>query len=303
MPQIILLDSCFKVSPVQAFQLSTLSVPTNLLNDSNESLSQTNTNGNDISLTVDAAQANNSNQLSSTFPYPHNVSNPHTHLIPFLVSGTLVSSSPKIHQSSPNIQNTMPHNHHPMITKGKVGIFKPKLYTVVLVHKEPDTVQEAINDENWFQAMKSEYDTLMTNGTWSLVPKSDKQKIIGNKWVYRVKYNTDGSIAKYKVRLVATGFQQIEGMNYFKTYGPVVKPATVRVVLSLVVMNVWQIKQVDMNNASLNGNLTEELYRNQPEGFVDQQRLDFVCKLDKALYGLKQAPGAWFDKFKGCFIQ
>lgn len=58
-----------------------------------------------------------------------------------------------------------------------------------------------------------------------------------------------------------------------------------------------------MNNASLNGNLTEELYRNQPEGFVDQQRLDFVCKLDKALYGLKQAPGAWFDKFKGCFIQ
>lgn len=171
----------------------------------------------------------------------------------------------------------MPHNHHPMITKGKVGIFKPKLYTVVLVHKEPDTVQEAINDEKWFQA----------NGTWSLVPKADKQKIIGNKWVYRVKYNTDGSIAKYKVRLVATGFQQIEGMNYFETYGPVVKPATVRVVLSLVVMNVWQIKQVDMNNASLNGNLIEELYRNQPEGFVDQQRLDFVCKLDKALYGLR----------------
>lgn len=92
-------------------------------------------------------------------------------------------------------------------------------------------------------------------------------------------------------------------MNYFETYSPIVKPATVRVVLSLVVMNVWQIKQVDVNNASLNGNLTEELYRNQPEGFVDQQRLDFVCKLEKALYGLKQAPRAWFDKFKGCFIQ
>ncbi|KAH9706031.1 retrovirus-related pol polyprotein from transposon RE2 [Citrus sinensis] len=115
----------------------------------------------------------------------------------------------------------------------------------------------------------------------------------------KIKINTDGSVEKYKARLVAKGFQQIEGVNYFETFSPVVKSATVRVILSLAVMNQWQIRQVDVNNALLNGDLTEEVYMRQSEGFVDPQRLDFVCKLHKALYGLKQAHRAWFDKLKG----
>ncbi|KAH9651968.1 retrovirus-related pol polyprotein from transposon RE1 [Citrus sinensis] len=126
------------------------------------------------------------------------------------------------------------------------------MYTAVLVHKEPDSVGEALQDTNWFTAMKNEYDALIENRTWSLVPRIENQKVVGNKWVYRIKYNTDGSVAKYKARLVAKGFQQIEGVNYFDTFSPVVKPATVRVVLSLAVMNQWIVRQVDVNNAFLN---------------------------------------------------
>ncbi|KAH9752991.1 retrovirus-related pol polyprotein from transposon RE1 [Citrus sinensis] len=190
-----------------------------------------------------------------------------------------------------------------MITRGKAGIFKPKLCTAVLLYKEPKTIQEALNNERWFQAMKAEYNALISNGTWTLVPRTENHKLIGNKWVFRIKTNTDGSVEKYKARLVAKGFQQIEGVNYFETFSPVVKSATVRVILSLAVMNQWQIRQVDVNNAFLNGDLTEEVYMRQPEGFVDPQRPDSVCKLHKALYGLKQAPRGWFDKLKSSLIQ
>ncbi|KAH9769131.1 retrovirus-related pol polyprotein from transposon RE1 [Citrus sinensis] len=155
---------------------------------------------------------------------------------------------------------------HKMITRSKSGIFKPKLYTSTLINKEPDTIQEALNDKNW------------------------------------VKQNSDGSIAKYKARLVAKGFQQTEGIDYFETFSPVIKASTVRVILSLAAMQNWMIRQVDVNNAFLNGDLTEDVYIGQPEGFVDEKKSGYVCKLKKALYSLKQAPRAWFDKLKGCLV-
>ena len=150
--------------------------------------------------------------------------------------------------------------------------------------------------------MKANYDALMSNGTWTLVARIEHHRLVGNKWVFRVKSNIDGSVAKYKARLVAKGFQQIERVNYFETFSPVVKVATVRVVLSLVVMNQWQIRQVDVNNVFLNGDLIEEVYMSQPEGFIDSKRLDFVCKLHKALDDLKQAPQAWFDKLRNSLM-
>ena len=189
-----------------------------------------------------------------------------------------------------------------MITRGKPGIFKPKVYIAALIHKEPDTVPEALNDSKWLQAMKEEYDALIKNYTWTLVQRQANQQIIENKWIYRIKYNTDGSVAKYKARLVAKGFQQVAGVNYFETFSPVIKPATVRVVLSLVVMNQWKVRQVDVNNAFLNGELTEEVFMCQPEGFFDNQKPSYVCKLHKSLYGLKQALRAWYDKLKNCML-
>ena len=190
-----------------------------------------------------------------------------------------------------------------MTIRGKAGIFKPKMYTGMLVHKEPDSVDEALQDTNWFTVMKNEYDALIENRTWSFVPRTENQKIVGNKWMYRIKYNTDGSVAKYMARLVAKRFQQIEGVNYFITFSPVVKPATIRVVLSLAVMNQWIVRQVDVNNSFLNGELSEEVFMQQPEGFVDRSKPNCVRRLHKALYGLKQAPRAWFEKLKGCLLQ
>ncbi|KAH9717593.1 retrovirus-related pol polyprotein from transposon RE2 [Citrus sinensis] len=271
-----------------------------LSNNSNESLSQAYTSGDNLSSAVDSTQVHVLDQQPSN---TNNVSDQQ----PILPAPTILPSIPDTtNNQSPDeiIQNqhilTSPSlNHHPMVTRGKACIFKPKLYTAVLLHKEPETVQEALNNERWFQAMKVEYNALISNGTWTLVPRTENHKLVGNKWVFRIKTNTDESVEKYKARLVAKGFQQIEGVNYFKTFSPVVKSATVKVILSLAVMNQWQIRQVDVNNAFLNGDLTEEVYMRQLEGFVDPQRPDFVCKLYKALYGLKQAPRAWFDKLKG----
>ncbi|KAH9782291.1 retrovirus-related pol polyprotein from transposon RE1 [Citrus sinensis] len=124
-------------------------------------------------------------------------------------------------------------------------------------------------------------------------------KLVGCKWVFRTKYNTDGSVSKYKARLVAKGFHQTPGVDYSETYSPVVKSSTVRVILSLAVMQGWNVRQIDINNAFLNGDLTENVYMQQPEGFVSEG--GYICKLNKALYGLKQAPRAWHD-IKGIIL-
>ena len=117
------------------------------------------------------------------------------------------------------------------------------------------------------------------------------------KWVYKIKRGSDGSIARYKARLVAKGFLQQYGLDYGETFSPVVKPATVRIVLALVVQNRWSLKQLDVSNAFLHGVLQEEVFMSQPQGYVDPDHLNYVCKLHKAIYGLKQAPRAWFGSF------
>ncbi|XP_024035487.1 uncharacterized mitochondrial protein AtMg00820-like [Citrus sinensis] len=110
-----------------------------------------------------------------------------------------------------------------MVTRSKSGIFKPKVYITTLTNKESSTVQEALSDQNWHQAMRDEYEALLRNETWSLVPFSEAYKVVDSKWVFRIKQNTYGSVAKYKARLVANGFRQTEGIDYFETFSPVVK--------------------------------------------------------------------------------
>ncbi|KAH9704480.1 retrovirus-related pol polyprotein from transposon RE1 [Citrus sinensis] len=185
-----------------------------------------------------------------------------------------------------------------MITGAKAGIFKLKAFIANHNSLEPSTTYEALSDPKWKAAMQAEYDALMKNNTWSLVPISSSYKPVGCKWIFRTKYNTDGSISKYKARLVAKGFHQTASINYSETFSLVIKSSTVRVILSLAVMKEWKVRQIDVNNAFLNGELSEDVYMTQPEGF--ESKKGYICKLNKALYGLKQAPKAWYEKFKGC---
>ncbi|CAM8989726.1 unnamed protein product [Rhodiola kirilowii] len=150
--------------------------------------------------------------------------------------------------------------------------------------------------------MQLEFDALMKNGTWDLIPRPSGANVVGCKWVYRIKRKSDGSIDRYKARLVAKGFNQEAGVDYFDTFSPVVKPTTIRVVLSLAVTNGWSLRQVDVNNAFLNGDLAETVFMEQPQGFVATDKPTHVCRLRKALYGLKQAPRAWFQKLTGSLI-
>lgn len=135
--------------------------------------------------------------------------------------------------------------------------------------------------------MKEKYAALVKNGTWPLIPSTTDQRIIGNKWVYGDKYNIDRSLVKYKGRSVAKGFQQIMGVNCFEIFCLVIKSIIIRVILSLAVMNQWKIRQIDMNNAFFNKDLTEEVFMDQPKGFFDTEKPYYVCKLHKSLYCLK----------------
>lgn len=149
--------------------------------------------------------------------------------------------------------------------------------------------------------MQDEFDALIKNNTWTLVPTTVDMNIVGNKWVFRTKFHSYGSLQKYKTRLVAKGFQQTPSLD-FETFSHVIKPFTIRIIFTLSISHGWDIQQIDVNNAFLNGTLSEVVYMRQPEGFESSQYLAHVCKLNKALYGLKQAPRAWFDKLKQALL-
>ncbi|KAG8490330.1 hypothetical protein CXB51_015871 [Gossypium anomalum] len=197
-------------------------------------------------------------------------------------------------------RSSSPANCHPMQTRSNSGIFKPRVFSSVLDEKEPSTIDEAFQSAAWTTAAKAEYGVLISNHTWDLVPLPAGRRAVGCKWIFKVKRNADGSVARYKGRLVVKGYLQEAGVDFYETFSPVVKPTTVRVMLALAVSRGWSLRQVDVNNAFLNGDLHEDIYMTQPPGFEQHNGggEPLVCRLRKALYGLKQAPRAWFHKLK-----
>jgi hypothetical protein len=151
----------------------------------------------------------------------------------------------------------------------------------------------------WKEAVRSEMDSIMSNGTWEVVERAYGRKPVGCKWVLKKKLRTDGTIDKYKARLVAKGYTQKEGEDFLDTYSPVARLTTIRVLLSLAASHGLLVHQMDVKTTFLNGDLEEEIYMDHPEGFVVNGQQGMVCKLVKSLYGLKQAPKQWHDKFDG----
>nr|GEU39765.1 hypothetical protein [Tanacetum cinerariifolium] len=151
--------------------------------------------------------------------------------------------------------------------------------------------------------MCDEYKALIDNETWVLVPRPPNVKIVRSMWLYKHKYNVDGSLSRYKARLAANGHSQQQGIDCDETFSLVVKPATIRTVLSLAVSRQWPIYQLDVKNAFLHGHLTKTVYMHQPPGFTDSAHSDYVCLLQKSVYGLKQAPELGFNDFPAILFE
>ena len=159
---------------------------------------------------------------------------------------------------------------------------------------EPRDIKEARKRpdwERWKEAMEEEMRRLKANDTWEVINKPKAANVVGSKWVYRIKKNAAGQIDKYRARLVAQGFSQVPGVDYFDTFAPVAKTTSIRVVLTLAAHYGWPVHQMDVKSAYLNGVLDEKevIYLRQPPGFVIAGSEHLVLKLNKALYGLKQS--------------
>uniref|UniRef100_A0A6N2LKM2 CCHC-type domain-containing protein n=1 Tax=Salix viminalis TaxID=40686 RepID=A0A6N2LKM2_SALVM len=196
--------------------------------------------------------------------------------------------------SSPMSSST-PHSLAHVITYHHLSPTHTVFVANLSTQKEPTSFSQAVQIPEWQAAMRAEVNALQSNGTLSLVDLPPHKQPIGYKWVYKIKLNPDGSIERYKARLVANGFSQIEGVDYRETFAPVAKLTIVRVLLSLTSIKGWHLHQLNVNNAFLNGDLHEEVYMKLPPGFGGKGETR-VCKLHKSLYGLKQASRQWFIK-------
>ena len=248
--------------------------------------------------------ASHENELQPTTQHESQTSNPTSHRTNSIATNTNPTSTTNVPTNQAQNLPIEPQNTHDMRTRSKNNITKPikKLSLVVAGRKssptEPTTITQAMKDENWRKACSSEFDALTVNQTWDLVPPQSSKNIVGCRWVFTTKFLSNGVIERYKARLVAKGFHQQYGIDYAETFSPVIKSTTIRVVLEVAVTKSWPIKQLDVNNAFLQGELTEEVYMSQPPGFVDKDQPSYVCRLKKPIYGLKQAPRAWYMSLK-----
>ncbi|KAI0501901.1 hypothetical protein KFK09_016846 [Dendrobium nobile] len=202
--------------------------------------------------------------------------------------------SPTTSGSPPSSSSPMPAPiKHSMTTRSQTGSLKP-ICRLNLLHQVeqsaqqhvPTTYSEASKHVEWRQAMAEEFAALQQQGTWTLVPPLQNASILGCKWTFRKKFNSDGSVARYKARLVAQGNRQEHGLDYDETFSPVAKLPTIRVLFTVALYHGWTVQQLDVNNAFLHGTLTETIFMWQPKGFEDNMNPGHVCHLKKAIYGL-----------------
>ena len=174
-----------------------------------------------------------------------------------------------------------------------------ELYISANSSNEPRTYREAMDAPDaaqWDHAMAEEFKSLEQHGTWERVPRPENRRVVSSKWVYRVKYDADGNISRYKARLVARGFTQVYSVDYTETFAPVTRLETLRLLFALAVQKDWEVRQINVKTAYLYGDLDEEVYMEPPEGVENPD--GHVYLLRKAIYGLKQAGRQWYRKLK-----
>ncbi|KAL0322226.1 UNVERIFIED_CONTAM: Retrovirus-related Pol polyprotein from transposon RE1 [Sesamum calycinum] len=167
---------------------------------------------------------------------------------------------------------------------------------------EPENFETAVKHKVWVQAMEEEIKMIEKNNTWELADRPKDKEVIGVKWIYKTKLNADGSIQKHKARLVAKGYSQLPGIDYTETFAPVARLDTIRALIAIAANKKWKIYQMDVKSAFLNGYIDEEIYVEQPQGFIAKGSEEKVLRLKKALYGLKQAPRAWYSRIDKYFM-
>lgn len=172
----------------------------------------------------------------------------------------------------------------------------------IMAHDIPKSFREAMLDKIYRDAMGTEVHTLEEQHTWDLANLLPNKKALDSKWVYTIKYRSDGSVERPKARLVVCGNRQKEGIDYTETFAPVAKMTTVRVFLDYAAKMNHEVHQMDVHNAFLHGDLNEEVYMKIPQGFSSPNETR-VCHLRKSLYGLKQAPRCWFAKLHDALLQ
>jgi len=183
-----------------------------------------------------------------------------------------------------------------MMTRGKSGYIQPRILHAEALSPIPRSCRDALADPHWRRAMEDEYAALMENHIWDLMPRPAKAIVVTDK-IFKHKFHADGSLDRYKAHWVLRGFTQRPGIDYYETFSPVVKRATVRTVFTLAHSRDWLIHQLDVKNSFLHGTLSETMYCSQPMGFANSALPQHVCRLNKSLYGLKQAPRIWYNRF------
>ncbi|GKV46780.1 hypothetical protein SLEP1_g53748 [Rubroshorea leprosula] len=196
---------------------------------------------------------------------------------PAIVIGDQIAPNIASIEQQEESKNRPSSRSHPMITRSQWGICKPNpKYVALQVHSkaslipmEPKSIKLALQHPGWTKAMHEELSTLKENHTWDLVPRTKDMNVIGSKWVFKTKLKSNGSLDRLKARIVAKGFHQIDGVDVFETFSLVIKPSSIRVVLTIAIVKDWGIRQLDVKNAFLHGNLSELVFMEQPLGFID----------------------------------
>jgi hypothetical protein len=231
-----------------------------------------------------------------------------------------VAAPPSARNSSP-LRHSSPVDQHQSLTKGRTRrqiVLRVRLIEecnvafALSVVEEVDNAHEPLNyseailsadSEKWMGAMHEEMESLEKIGTWDVVHLPLKKKTIKCKWIFKRKEGMAPSEhARYKARLVAKGFSQIPRIDCTSVYSPVMKHSSIRTFPNLVAMHNYELEQLDVKTVFLHGDLEEDIYTDQPEGFVVPRKEDYVCRLKKSLYGLKQSPIQWYKKFDSFMI-